>query len=72
MQVQPRESLVEYDPPIEINQNSDLARLQNLGGKKRTQYYSLKIKKHTIYIYLFKKKLFFDVHIYYLSFYLNT
>ena len=26
----PRESLIQYEPPIEINQNSEIARLQNM------------------------------------------
>ncbi|EGR28757.1 hypothetical protein IMG5_169540 [Ichthyophthirius multifiliis] len=43
----PRESLVQYEPAIEINNNSDLARIQNLGNKKKTQLPPLESKPST-------------------------
>ena len=43
----PRESLIQYEPPIEINQNSEIARLQNMQGKKKAMLPPLESKPST-------------------------
>ena len=43
----PRESLVQYEPPIEITQNSEIARLQSMQGKKKAQLPPLEAKPST-------------------------